>query len=321
MSGEGSRRTQLIRVPRLFIAVSLLGGSTLPFMETTTSCGPLRTSGSGSCSPSCSRWLPATYTSRTRSSSIPTTLISCAGRRSSTPTGTLPRTRTRVATSVTSNALSHPVFRPHWDLPPLRGELPSTVSDQAPRPYELLAEPTCQPAFGRRTVDLTLRPKRGAQLCAGYRVICLRRGQARRTYLTGRNPEQNIKCRSPVCGRALRRGDLALHQRRARTSSDFLFSPFHSRRPYLVIPPCVRSSEYSSWSPPSHPTLPSPLLTIFVHGVHRRSLFRPRYLIRICVGYWRAPPSHPLYFLVILHDNIAPTNAFPFMNDLPKMRD
>lgn len=81
---------------------------------------------------------------------------------------------------------------------------------------------------------------------------------------------------------------------------------------FFVIPVFVILAESS------HPPL---LVNVFVHDVHRRSLFRPWYLTCICVGYWRAPPSHPLYFLVILHDNIAPTNAFPFTNNLlNKMR-
>jgi len=154
------------------------------------------------------------------------------------------------------------------------------VSDKGPRRCELLVEPICRPASGQRTVDLTLRPKRGGRLCAGYRAICLRRDQVRRAYLTGRSPEQNIKYRSPVCGKASRRGDLAPRQRRARTSNNFLFSPFRSRHPYFfVIPVFVR------WNAVHDPRQAIPLLpplTTFVHGVHRRSLFRPWYLMRMC---------------------------------------
>ena len=82
---------------------------------------------------------------------------------------------------VTSSAPLHQVFRRRWDLLPRRGELRSTVSDKGPRHYELRAEPICLPASGQRIVDSTLRPKRGERLCAGCRVICLRRDRARRT--------------------------------------------------------------------------------------------------------------------------------------------
>ena len=170
-------------------------------MGTTISSGPLHTSGSLSCSLSCSRWHPATYTSHTSSSSTPTTLISCGGRRRLTQTGTLRKTHTRVVTSVTSSLPQDRACRRRWDLLLRQGDLRSKMGDQGPRRYDPPAEPICQPASGRRTADLILRSKKGDRPCAGYRVIYLRPDRSRRGYFMDRGPQQNRKYRSPVYGR------------------------------------------------------------------------------------------------------------------------
>jgi len=157
-------------------------------MGTTISSGPLHTSGSLSCSRSCSRWHPATYTSHTSSYSTPTTLISCGGRRSLTQTGTSQRTHTRVVTSVTSSLPQDRVCRQRWDLLLRQGDPRSTMTGQGPRRYDPPAEPTCRPASGRRIADLISRSKRGGRRCADYRVICLHPDPSRRAYFTGRGP-------------------------------------------------------------------------------------------------------------------------------------
>lgn len=93
--------TQPLRRPST--TASLLGGSTLLCTEITTSCGPLRISGSASSSHSSWRSHPDMCTSHTTSSSTPMTLKSCGGRRRSIPIGISRGKRTWVVSSVVSD--------------------------------------------------------------------------------------------------------------------------------------------------------------------------------------------------------------------------
>lgn len=160
------------------------------------------------------------------------------------------------------------MFHRRWTLLLLQGGPRLRVSDKGPRHYELPAEPTCRPASGRHIADLASRWRRVDRLCAGCRVTCLHPDPVRRTYPTGRGTPQNRRCRSPVYESPSRRSDLAPHQRRIRTGSDFFLLFFIS---------FVLSFSSSISSDPVHdPHQAMPFLSLhlnFVDDVRSRSLF------------------------------------------------
>jgi hypothetical protein len=193
-----------------------LAGSALLGTETTISSGPLRTSGSVSSSRSSSPSRPAMCTSHTTSSSIPTILKSCDGRRRSTLTGISQRTRTRVVNLVASSLPRGQAFRRRWGLPPLRDPR-LTATDRGPRRYGLPAEPTCPPVSGRHIVDSISLSKKVGRLSAGCRATCLRPG---RVNLTGWGPQQNRNYLSPAYETLSSGGGLAPTQRRVATDTN-----------------------------------------------------------------------------------------------------